>query len=441
MVKFGLKECRLTLMIFLAVFTVFSQGLSTPRDLAQEVAQADEMFGNGRFDEAFQLYAQAAEKDPSQYGAVIGLARIHLLRNSLNEAEEALKKAIALKPQEQEPQALMGEVLYRRDRYAQAAPFFDAAGRKARAEKMKAFEGKTPFQIESGPKVAILPFLQTDPLPIVRVTVNGQEGKFLIDTGGWELHVLPDFAEKCGLKPLGEKQTGTYAGGLQASVSNAVADRVNLGEFALRNVPVVLPERRPSPFEIDGIIGTVVLYHFIFTLDYPGGRLILRRNTPEMSRAVAAESASAGAARIPFWLAGDHFAYAWGTANGAGPYLFFVDTGLAGGGFTCFDYVVKEAKIELPKEGIQGMGGGGPITVYPFKVDLTLGQVRRDDIQGMNGALPPGSESRNGFRTGGIISHEFFRPFAVTFDFQAMALYLKAIRISGFPPEEFQRPG
>ena len=137
----------------------------------------------------------------------------------------------------------MGEVLYRRDRYAQSAPFFEAAGRKAKAEKMRAFEGKIPFEIESGPDIAILPFLQTDPLPVIKVTINGQEGKFLIDTGGWELHVLPDFAEKCGLKPLEQKETGTYAGGRQAGVSNAVADRVLMGEFALKNVPVVIPDR------------------------------------------------------------------------------------------------------------------------------------------------------------------------------------------------------
>ncbi len=163
----------------------------------------------------------------------------------------------------------MGEVLYRRDRYAQAAPFFEAAGRKPKAEKLKAFEGKTPFEIESGPDVSILPFLQTDPLPIIQLTINGREGKFLIDTGAWELHVLPAFAEKCGLKPLGLRETGTYAGGRQAGSSSAVADRVTLGDFSLRNVPIVLPERANSPFEVDGIVGTVVLYHFLFTLDYP----------------------------------------------------------------------------------------------------------------------------------------------------------------------------
>ena len=43
----------------------------------------------------------------------------------------------------------------------------------------------------------------------------------------------------------------------------------------------------------------------------------------------------------------------------------------------------------------------------------------------MYGGIRPGSEDRMGFRTGGIISHGFFRPFAVTFDFQAMTMYLK----------------
>ncbi len=48
------------------------------------------------------------------------------------------------------------------------------------------------------------------------------------------------------------------------------------------------------------------------------------------------------------------------------------------------------------------------------------------------GALPPGSEDRFGFRTGGIISHGFFRPFAVTFDFQTMTLYLqKSVQTEG----------
>ncbi len=385
---------------------------------------ADAMYRRGQFDEAFPLYARIAGEDPSSYGAVLGLAKICLLRNSLGEAETWLNKAIALKPQEQEPQALMGEVLYRRDRYFEAAPFFEAAGRKPKAEKLRAFEGRTPFEIESGPELSSLEFVQVDPLPKIKVTVNGQEGIFLIDTGGWELHVMKAFAEKCGLNPLPLKEIGTYAGGRQAASSSAVADRVRLGEFSLRHVPVVIAERA-SPLQVDGIVGTVVLYHFLFTLDYPGSRLILRRNTPEMSKAVLAEAETAGVFRVPFWLAGDHFVYARGTANGAGPYLFFVDTGMAGGGFDCPESVIKEAKIELSKQGFQGMGGGGPITVYPFTVNLTLGEARQDGVQGLYGALPPGFDERHGFRMGGLISHGFFRAFAVTFDFRSMTIFMK----------------
>lgn len=124
-------------------------------------------------------------------------------------------------------------------------------------------------------------------------------------------------------------------------------------------------------------------------------------------------------------MARDHFVFAWGTANGAGPYLLLVDTGMAGGEFSCPEHVIDEAKIELPKDGLQGMGAGGPITNYPFTVDLTLGEARRDEVQGLYGALPPGFDDRLGFRTGGIISHGFFQPFAVTFDFQSMTLYLE----------------
>ena len=408
-------------------------GLAIGRTAPEDLTKADHLYRQGRFDEAAQAYERIAQEDPTAYGAALGLGRVFMLRNSLAEAETWIKKAMALKPDEREPKALMGEILYRRDSYAQAAPFFEAVDQKPKAEKLRAFENLTPFEIESGPEVTSLPFVRTDPLPTIKVTINGQEGTFLIDTGGWELHVLPAFATKCGIESLSQKQTGTYAGGRQAASSSAVADRVVLGDFILRNVPVVLPERPGVGLPVDGIVGTVVLYHFIFTLDYPQGRLILRRNTPAMSKSVRAEAKASGTVQIPFWLAGDHFMYAWGTANGAGPYLFLIDTGMAGGGFTCPEYVVKEAKIELPEQGFQGMGGGGPVTVYPFTVDLTLGDARTDNVGGLYGALPPGFEDRQGFRMGGLISHGFFRPFAVTFDFQAMTAYLKK---GSTPPEK-----
>lgn len=410
----------LGLTLFLAGAAV--QGAGTP-----DLAQADELYRSGQFDEAAPLYADAAKKQLDSYGAALGLGRIFVLRNRLDEAETWVKKALSLKPGEREPQSLMGEILYRRNEYSQAAPYFEAIGQNARAEKLRAFQDKTPFLIESGPDVSVLPFLQTDPLPVIEVTVNGQKGKFLIDTGGGEPHLMPAFAERCGIKPVTQKAMGTFAGGRQAAMQGGIAETVRLGDFSLRNVPVDLPEEAhmPSVFQVDGVIGTVLLYHFRFTLDYPGGRLILRRLSPEMSAKAPFAPEPSGGTEVLIWLAGDHYIFARGTANGAGPYLFLIDTGMAGGGFDCPKSVIDEAKIEVSKEGFQGMGGGGPLTIYPFTVNLTLGEARHDNVRGLYGGLSPDSEYGFGFRTGGLISHGFFRPFAVTFDFQDMKLYLK----------------
>ena len=417
--------CIIFMLIVAGILAVSLPGVAIQSAGDQDLKRADELFRRGQFNEAAQLYAQVAKKNPDSYGAAIGLGRIFVLRNSLDNAETWVKKAMALKPGEKEPKALMGEILYRQDKYFQAAPYFEAIGQDAKAEKLSAFKDKAPFLIERGPEVTTLPFIQTDPLPIIELTVNGQKGMFLIDTGAWELHIMPAFAEKCRIKPLTQKQVGIFAGGRQAASGNGVADTVFLGDFSVRNVPVVLPEAPQGPFSIDGIVGTVVLYHFKFTLDYPAGKLILRRFPPAISKKPITEPEPEGAARTRFWLLGDHLIFARGTVNGIGPYLFLVDTGMAGGGFDCPKSVIDEARIELSREGLQGMGGGGAITVYPITVNLTLGAARRDNVRGLYGAIPPDFEYRNGFRMGGLISHGFFRPFVVTFDFKTMTLAMK----------------
>ncbi len=38
--------------------------------------------------------------------------------------------------------------------------------------------------------------------------------------------------------------------------------------------------------------------------------------------------------------------------------------------------------------------------------------------------MPPEAEYEHGFRLGGIISHGFFRPYALTFDFEKMHFLL-----------------
>ena len=178
---------------------------------------------------------------------------------------------------------------------------------------------------------------------------------------------------------------------------------------------------------IRGVIGTVFLYHFIFTFDYPNGKLILQRKTEENMKKMKRQIQSKDNIVVPFWMAGDHFIVARATVNKSEPILFFVDTGMAGGGFTGSARTVKEAGIQLPEESFEGVGGGGKVMIKPAVVDeLALGDAREKNVMGLFGAFDnTGLEYKFGFRIGGIISHGFFRPYKLTFDFTTMNLILE----------------
>ena len=79
-----------------------------------------------------------------------------------------------------------------------------AAGREPKAKKLASFKGSTPYQIEGSAQTTSLKIINTDPLPLVKVRVNGsEEVNFLIDTGGAEVIVDPHFAATIGAVQFG----------------------------------------------------------------------------------------------------------------------------------------------------------------------------------------------------------------------------------------------
>ncbi len=398
-------------------------GLSNNGQAESMMAKADSLFCQGLFSEAEALYKNIPENDSNRAKAMLMLGRIALFRNRFSQAEVQLKKALADSTTHAEASALLAETYYRQDRFAEAASFFVEAGQGAKADKLQAFKDRMPYLIEGAAATTELPFIQTDPLPLIILSVNGREAMFLIDTGGWELGIDEELAQELGIQFLGE-QTATFAGGKTATTHQGILDSIKAGSFTVRNVPINIsqaPKRAAQMFQqpIRGVVGTCFLYHFNFTLDYPGGKLVLARRNLEKAKAVPISGG------LPFWMAGDHIMVAWGTVNSGQPQLFFIDTGLAGGGFTATEATIKTAGIKLG-EAKEGMGGGGEVQVRPFTVDrLTLGNIEERDVRGLFGALPPGFESRFGFLIGGIISHGFFRPYRLTFNFDSMKIFLE----------------
>ncbi len=413
--------------LLLAAGLVASAGAAAGPD---PVRSAGDLFREGKFAEAEAAYAAAGAKDSDSFEAALGLGTLALLKNDLAGAERWLTKATSLKPEAVAAKKALALLYYRRDDFAKAAPLYRALDAEAMAKKLESFRGLAPYRVEGKSDATRIPFVHTDPLPLVPAKVNGRDVNLLLDTGGSEIFLDPDVAGRVGAARYGS-ETGTYAGGKRAETGHGRVDSVTLGDFVVRDVPVLVLSTRPFSAvargkRVDGVLGTVMLAHFLATIDYPGGRLVLRRKTKDQLEQCEKQASSAKGVVVPFWMSGDHFMVARGRVNKSGPLLFFADTGMAGAGFTCPDSTMKEAGIPPPKgPGAEGVGGGGKVKVVPFEVaELSLGDARARNVRAFAGVFPPGLEYGEGFRIGGLISHQFFRPYALTLDFTGMRLFL-----------------
>ena len=404
------------------------------------IDSADRLFRTGEFAQADEQYAKIAADHPDDYSATLQLGRIALLSNRLDDAEHWLKRAIDLRPGEADPRVMLAEAYYRRDDFAKAvaalngvdvgtSPLVAAQYPTLNVAKLQSFNGQTPYEVHGDGQITRLKFLRTDPLPLITVRVNGgDEVTFFIDTGASEVALDTDFAKELGVPLFGTVQ-GTFSGGQHAEVQQGRIESLTLGDWTVKNLPVaMLPLRQLSggleAKRIDGIIGTTLFYHFLATLDFPHGEFVLRRkNATNLEQFVASSVKSVA---VPFWIASDHFMVGWGRVETLPPALLFVDTGLAGAGVKLAESVIKEAGIKLEEDKASaGAGGGGNLKIVPYVVHrLSFGKVQEENVAGLyDGPFP--WENLFGFHLAGMVGHDFFKPHAVTFDFENMKILLR----------------
>ena len=424
--------------ICLALLVVFAPCAKAAEQTPIE--SADRLFQSGEFAQAGEQYARIAADHPDDYSAILQLGRIALLSNRLGDAESWLKKAIGLRGGEADPKIMLAEVYYRRDDFEKAAASLDGIDVSTNplivsqyptlnVAKLRSFKGQTPYQVLGDGQMTRLKFLRTDPLPLISVRVNGgAEVTFFIDTGGSEVALDTEFARELGVPQFGAVQ-GTFSGGQHAEVQQGRIESLTVGDWTVRNLPAaMLPLRQLSESlgakRIDGIIGTTLFYHFLATIDYPKGELVLRRkDAASLEQFVASAGKSIA---VPFWIASDHFMVGWGRVETLPPTLLFVDTGLASAGVKLADSVIKQAGIKLEEDkASSGAGGGGTLRIVPYVVHrLSFGQLQEDNVPGLyDGPFP--WENLFGFHLAGMVGHDFFKPRAVTFDFQNMKIFLQ----------------
>lgn len=406
--------------------------LANPDDTAARLGYAELLYEFGDFEHAMEVVGPLVQAPDAAVEAMTLAARIEYLRGSYEEAERLLKAIHAANPDDVRVLSKLALVYYVTDEYARSRDLPADLGRTARLphfDLMAAFDGKTPYRIawKDGPRTTV-PFLATDPLPIVPVRVEGQDLSALIDTGADCFILDSAIAESLGIEIVAE-MTGMFAGGLEARVGFGIADSLTLGGVTLYSVPVsVLPTRQfaMGGHATGGIVGTSVLRQFLSTLDYPRGELILRERSEDASVRLDEEIRGRVLDETPFYLQGTHFLMARGSLNGFGNMVFHVDSGLAGEP-SCGAprQTLEYVGIPIPEVSTDGgaMGGGGVVAVGQFPVaEIALGDLKQHDLLGSYGPIPPESYKRLGFIQDGLVSHGFLRQYAWTIDFDRMRM-------------------
>jgi predicted aspartyl protease len=436
-----MKSARSCIALAVILAPCSFPGQATSQAKQSEIDSANRLFQVGKFAKAGKLYSRIAAENPKDDSATLQLGRIALLSNRLDDAQKWLERAIALQAADADAKVMLAEVFYRRDDFQRAASSLsgvDVSSNKLIASqyptlnvaKLESFKGQTPYEVHGNGKSTRLKFLKTDPLPVVSVRVNsGDEVTFFIDTGCSEVALDTDFARELGVPQFGVVQ-GTFSGGEHADVHQSRIESLTLGDWTIKNLPVATLALRQLSKDlgvkrIDGCIGTNLLYHFLATIDYPHGELVLRRKTAKNLKQFAAASSGKSVA-APFWIASDHFMVAWGRVETIPPALLFVDTGLAGAGVKLAESVIKEAGIKLEEgKASEGAGAGGKLKTVPYTVrQLSFGGIQEDNVSGIyDGPFP--WENAFGFHLAGMVGHDFFKPYAVTFDFENMQIFLQ----------------
>ncbi len=362
-------------------------------------ASGDSAFARGDFDAAFRAYSAATSAE--NFDALLGLGTIDLYRGDLASARAYLTKALQINPSDPRAQGRMRALQDAQDR----AGDFDVSMQRRQVD---------------------VPFVVTDPLPMVHAKIDGKDGLFLIDTGAPGVELTAATAARLGLHmhSVGE---GVFAGGVAGKVFAGRLDSIEFPGALIRGVPVgQLPFAMPTKLagrSYDGVIGTKLLRKFLSTLDYRDGKLVLRPRSDSDRFEAAARAANA--AIVAMWLVPDHFIFARATVNRTLDGLFSIDTGGAGIGIALTKASLAAADITSDEsKGSSGFGGGGEVRVVPFTAaTVSLGPFTRHGVPGL--FTPAGDPyGRFPFAVAGAISHEFFRSSTLTFDFSAMKLVI-----------------
>lgn len=344
----------------------------TDQEVGLKYAQT--LFALGEFVQSEEILSPLIHVAKPLPDAIYLSAQINYLNGNYAEAESQYQylKENHFKEFSAQADAGLQMIYYQTNEYSKANQLF--AGQDIEnplLDMMKAFD-ETPYQLNwNGNEQTTIPFVTTDPLPVIPIEINGVKMNAFIDTGAPMLLINESIASDLGIESISNDE-GSGGGG-SANIAFGKTGSLKLGEVDISNIPVAL-----IPFDgfkntfngyatdVHAIIGTNILQQFVPIMDYSSGRLVLLPRN-EVGHKLLNEMMSNEKMRkeVPFVLASTHYMFAKGSINSYSGLNMFVDSGLGdhmNAGIILSKNTMDLLEIPFPElipiaEGQGGLGG------------------------------------------------------------------------------------
>ncbi len=392
-----------------------------PKDASAQIALARAAWVAGYFDLSMEASEATLALDPKEPEALVLLARGHVLRNELKEAQSVLKKAASagLKPDLIAREEAW--IHYRRHDFPKLAKALDIAGNPVLAGRFRSFVGKPlKSKMARGTCVSRVPMTATSPLAVVEVMVDDEPVSAIVDTGASDLILSATFAAARGIsvKPLGQTPPGT------PTVGFGQTESLKVGDVTLTSVPVdVFDDRAMLDMasdqlpDVKAVLGIGLLSDFQVTVDVPGKVLELvgsRCKSDQQERRVGEG--------LPFWQHETHYLYVMGQMNGAEG-LYLVNTGMRGADLTATQVAYAHAGVGSPvvRNDVAPM-----VAIQSF----ALGGAEFSGLEAAYGFFEQTSTA-DGFRLDGMIGLGAMGQKRWTLDFDTRKIYFAGAKTGG----------
>lgn len=288
----GISMCLLKEEKLPEAFDAASKGVTqAPDSAAAHSALGDVLFRQGQLGEADVEWVKAANFPHSNARAYLGKSRLQASMSLYAKARKSIERAHELDPTDPDIQRRWLGTLPRAEQIRELENYLtqvsgdDPHTRYALQRRLELLRARQQEPRRSCKLVSnvqhtemVLERLLNDPTHLhgygLRVDVNGQKGRLLLDTGASGLLINKRMAAKAGVKELIESKVEGI--GDKGPIGGFVgyADSIKIGGLEFQNCLIEVSEKR-SVLEDDGLIGADVFDDFLVNIDFPNEKLIL----------------------------------------------------------------------------------------------------------------------------------------------------------------------